>query len=265
MNPKSLLIKVCLISTMAIPAFVLAKNFANVDEVQESINSKIERLTAPQITKVYDEKKWNTLVQKFNDAQLKTYSLDKGNEDVPPKGFISIKLNALDQFFYLDLTITEQDHSVGVDVGEDTYRSIYFTKGRVKKVVSLAGPTFSLPEQQLQLSVPAKMNCVGLTPIGAVSVYDLQRRRKIYHDDFLQEAKVTQFSVENRAEKLKIILNIEEELQGGRERKSCDITPWVKKITEVYELNCDAKKSLCKKVLFSKNVEEGCSDIGGCD
>lgn len=232
---------------------------------QELINSEIACTVKAIHGKSFDEQKLISHVKRFNDRQLKKYGLSSCEDFDAPRGYITLKTRDLGQFFSLDSTVAERGHSFPIDSGIDAYQSVFFSKGKGQQIVSLVGPTFSLPDQHLQVSVPATMSCGGLSPIGPVSVFDLDKKREIFQEDFLQKPNLAELIVEHSPEKLRLVLNMEDILKNDGKNPTCDITSWSKLTTETYELKCDRKKSRCKKILISRVVSKGCGAVNGCD
>jgi len=235
-------------------------------DLGEAAEKFLEKLSNQKIMAEYDEAKLRKAIEQFNQSQNKKFKIDPETYSLPAENYTQLKFEDQGEYLVLLMSKVTAAHTDGVDGGEDSYFSIFFTKHPLKEISRLEGPTYRFANPSLQLTVPAKSSCMGQVPMGRLSVHDLRDQSEYFSGSLPDGTLAFEYGTTQKATEAEFTTNSEAPSPSrDSEEHHCDVGEWVQKISTRFKLVCDPEKHECSMKQTGQEITEGCQDIGGCD
>ena len=233
--------------------------------IYDTPESFLSAVSSGAISRDYSVDKLALAIENFNRAQDKRFQVLDDGADPSEPGHAFATVEDLGDYFAVKIQTVESAHTDGIDGGEDSHLSAFFRKSPIRPLIELDGPTYPFKDSRLQLSLPALETCMGTTPKGVLSVYDIVTGKQLVTRELPEGTLFTTVAaLRNGTHEIRVIAESEEPALSDSERH-CEVGSWVRKTKTLLTVRCDLSASSCRIRTVPVMSRQGCSSIGGCD
>ncbi|MCH8619883.1 hypothetical protein [Undibacterium sp. TS12] len=215
----------------------------------------------------YNEARLLKVLENFNLQQLKKHDIDvaNANETMLPKDFVKVEFQDDGDYFSLQISETTAAHTFGIDVGEEQFRSVHFSKKTMEVLSDMPVKSQAIAKTGLHIGIGELESCSGTTPGSGFSIFDLKQAGKIYHEENFQDQPYS-YKVKPLRDGVVEISTLSERYlpASEKESKQCEIGDWVNITETTYTVACHVNGGNCT-VQKKAKYRAACSENVGCD
>jgi hypothetical protein len=215
----------------------------------------------------YDPVRLEGLVQDFNSNLEKKYSLN-GSFFLPSIGYTVFSIRDMGDVFSLDASVVSQQHTEGIDAGQDERLSFLFSKIPLRLIGADEGESVLFGAPPMVFSVARHDSCAGTRiPSGEISMRDLQTGNLIFFAMLPNQTISLEMvsHTQNGSSTVQFLAEEESSVEEDSGQHSCESGSWVGRATVEYEIRCAGNERKCVMSKWQVGMSYGCQSVGECD